>query len=78
MVLFIMSETQNSYIIEKIISGGQTGVDRAALDAALRLDIDCGGWCFRRTWPSQIIVKLKRLLCKVGLTWTNGAEAARS
>ncbi len=29
----------------KIISGGQTGVDRAALDAALKRGIDCGGWC---------------------------------
>lgn len=28
----------------KIISGAQTGVDRAALDAALKLGIDCGGW----------------------------------
>jgi Circularly permutated YpsA SLOG family len=28
----------------KIISGGQTGVDRAALDAALEHGIDCGGW----------------------------------
>lgn len=28
-----------------IISGGQTGVDRGALDAALRLGIPCGGWC---------------------------------
>jgi hypothetical protein len=29
----------------KIISGGQTGVDRAALDVALKHSIDCGGWC---------------------------------
>jgi Circularly permutated YpsA SLOG family len=29
----------------KIISGGQTGVDRAALDVALKRKIDCGGWC---------------------------------
>ena len=29
----------------KIISGGQTGVDRGALDAALELGIDCGGTC---------------------------------
>jgi hypothetical protein len=29
----------------KIISGGQTGVDRAALDAALSLGVLCGGWC---------------------------------
>lgn len=28
-----------------IISGGQTGVDRGALDAALELDFPCGGWC---------------------------------
>jgi predicted Rossmann-fold nucleotide-binding protein len=30
---------------EKIVSGGQTGVDRAALDVALELGIPCGGWC---------------------------------
>ncbi len=32
-------------IVEKIISGGQTGVDRAALDVAIELGIPCGGWC---------------------------------
>jgi predicted Rossmann fold nucleotide-binding protein DprA/Smf involved in DNA uptake len=29
----------------EIISGGQTGVDRGALDAALELGIECGGTC---------------------------------
>lgn len=29
----------------KIISGGQTGVDRGALDAALARGFPCGGWC---------------------------------
>ncbi len=29
----------------RIISGGQTGVDRAALDVALKYEIECGGWC---------------------------------
>jgi hypothetical protein len=29
----------------KVISGGQTGVDRAALDAAMKHGFDCGGWC---------------------------------
>jgi predicted Rossmann-fold nucleotide-binding protein len=32
-------------IFSKIISGGQTGVDRAALDAALALGLPVGGWC---------------------------------
>jgi hypothetical protein len=31
--------------VEKIMSGGQTGVDRAALDVAMALNIPCGGWC---------------------------------
>ena len=33
-------------MLEMIIAGGQTGVDRAALDAALELGFRCGGW-----WP---------------------------
>ena len=33
--------------VGKIISGGQTGVDRAALDLALESGIPCGGWCPR-------------------------------
>jgi hypothetical protein len=32
-------------LITKIVSGGQTGVDRAALDVALELGLPCGGWC---------------------------------
>ncbi len=32
-------------MLEKVISGGQTGVDRAALDLALGLRLPCGGWC---------------------------------
>jgi len=31
----------------KVISGGQTGVDRAALDAAMDVGFDVGGWCPR-------------------------------
>ena len=37
--------TKVTFLVEKIISGGQTGVDRAALDMALELGIPCGGWC---------------------------------
>lgn len=32
-------------MLEKIVSGGQTGVDRAALDAAIKLGVPHGGWC---------------------------------
>lgn len=31
--------------LRKIVSGGQTGVDRAALDAGLAHDMTVGGWC---------------------------------
>ena len=31
--------------IPKIVSGGQTGADRAALDWALAQGLPCGGWC---------------------------------
>lgn len=31
--------------LTKVISGGQSGVDRAALDAAMHLGTPVGGWC---------------------------------
>jgi hypothetical protein len=34
-------------MLQRIVSGGQTGVDRAALDAALEAGLACGGWCPR-------------------------------
>lgn len=41
-----MSECdQQELVLCEVISGGQTGVDRAALDAALRSGFRCGGWC---------------------------------
>jgi hypothetical protein len=33
--------------LRKIVSGGQTGVDRGALDAAMATGTDAGGWCPR-------------------------------
>lgn len=37
--------TEQNWRLEKVVSGGQTGVDRAALDVALESNIPCGGWC---------------------------------
>ena len=37
--------TEGRHGVLKIISGGQTGVDRGALDAAIALGIPHGGWC---------------------------------
>lgn len=34
----------NALMIDKIVSGGQTGADRAALDVAQELGIAIGGW----------------------------------
>jgi hypothetical protein len=31
--------------LKRIVTGGQTGVDRGALDAALDRGFPCGGWC---------------------------------
>lgn len=38
----------------KIISGGQTGVDRAALDVAIERGMDWGGWCPRGGWAEDL------------------------
>jgi len=56
-----------------VVSGGQTGVDRAALDWALHNKLPCGGWCpkgriaedgtiparypLRETWSSDYEVR---------------------
>lgn len=35
----------DQWLIDKIVSGGQTGADRAALDWALQRGVAHGGWC---------------------------------
>jgi hypothetical protein len=51
----------------KILSGGQSGVDRAALDAARALEIDYGGWCPKGGWaedfsePPGVLAKYPKL-----------------
>jgi hypothetical protein len=40
----------------KIVSGGQTGVDRAALDIAIELGLEYGGWCPKGGWAEDLLV----------------------
>ncbi len=35
----------SNFVLAKIVSGGQTGVDQAALEAAIAMGVDHGGWC---------------------------------
>ncbi len=39
----------------KIISGGQTGVDRAALDVAIERGVPWGGWCPKGGWAEDFL-----------------------
>ncbi len=55
----------------KIVSGGQTGVDRGALDAAISLGIPHGGWC-----PRGRLAEDGRIPDRYGLTETGSAEYA--
>ena len=42
-----MAEGSPDVPVQKIVSGGQTGVDQGALDAAIALGLEHGGWCPR-------------------------------
>lgn len=40
-----MVKNKLQILCQKLISGGQTGVDRGTLDACLENNFPCGGWC---------------------------------
>jgi hypothetical protein len=40
-------------MVRRIVSGGQTGADRAALDVALELGFHVGGWIPRGRWTED-------------------------
>lgn len=44
---------------QKIITGGQTGVDRAALDVCLEKDFPSGGWCPKNRRAEDGVIPLK-------------------
>ena len=52
-------------MIQKIITGGQTGVDRAALDTVIELGIDHGGFCPRERRAEDGIIPGKYKLTEL-------------
>ncbi|HST61858.1 MAG TPA: putative molybdenum carrier protein [Longimicrobium sp.] len=44
---------EGSAKLAAVVSGGQTGVDRAALDVALERNLPCGGWCPAGRWAED-------------------------
>ena len=53
-------------MLKKIVSGGQTGADRAALDAALKTDFPHGGYCPIGRKAEDGIIDLKYRLVETG------------
>jgi hypothetical protein len=48
--------------LERIVSGGQSGADRAGLDAALLHGLPHGGWCPKGRKAEDGVIDLKYLL----------------
>ncbi len=56
----------------KIISGGQTGVDMAGLDAALKVGFPIGGWC-----PKGCYNEIGKIPCVYHLTETPSPDTSQ-
>jgi len=61
-----------SRAVSIIVTGGQTGVDRAALDVAREFDIECAGWC-----PKGRIAEDGPIDQRYPLTETDSADVAQ-
>jgi Circularly permutated YpsA SLOG family len=57
------------FVPQRIISGGQTGVDRAALDVAIAMGIGHGGWC-----PAGRVAEDGSVPSRYELTETDSSE----
>ena len=63
-------------VISRIVSGGQTGVDRAALVAAIHAGIPYGGWCPRGGWAEDLPHPPGLLTAYPGLRETSSTDPA--
>jgi hypothetical protein len=52
-------------MVKKIISGGQTGVDRAALDFAIKFDLPHGGWIVKGRRAEDGVLPEKYMLQEI-------------
>jgi hypothetical protein len=57
-----------------IVSGGQAGVDRAALDFAIEMNIPYGGWCPAGGWAEDMVIRPGLLRKYPNLRETPSAE----
>jgi hypothetical protein len=63
----LRAQAVGKIIIMKLLSGGQSGVDRAVLDVALARGIDYAGWCPQGGWaedfpePPGVLAKYPQL-----------------
>lgn len=64
-----MKMRKRQHRIIKIISGGQTGADRGALDAAISMRLPHGGWC-----PKGRLAEDGVIPSRYGLTETASAQ----
>ena len=63
--LFFRPDCKPRYFCERIISGGQTGADRAALDFAIASDYSHGGWAPRGREAEDGCIALKYQLTEL-------------
>ncbi len=62
--------------LQRVVSGGQSGADRAALDAALAAGMPYGGWCPRGGWAEDLPRPPGLLALYPGLRATPGPDPA--
>lgn len=60
--------------IDRLVSGGQTGADRAALDAAIAHGLPYGGWCPAGGWAEDHPAAPGLLAVYPALTATGSAD----